>query len=53
MLAERAAEALPLLEAVTAQVSRDGFKQFLANTDPALGIARVATGARTQGVRTL
>lgn len=52
-LAERAAEALPLLEAVTAQVSRDGFAQFLETTDAALGIARVATGAWTQGVRTL
>lgn len=53
VLAERAAEALPLLEAITEQVSRDGFTQFLETTDAALGIARVATGAWTQGVRTI
>ncbi len=53
VLAERAAEALPLLEAIAGQVRRDGFKQFLETTDPALGIARVATSAWTQGVRTI
>ncbi|MDX1376473.1 MAG: AAA family ATPase, partial [Burkholderiales bacterium] len=53
VLAERTQEALPLLEAITAQIERDGFGQMLYTTDVALGIARVAGGAWTEGVRTL
>ncbi len=53
VLAERAEEALPILEALTVQIERDGFAQLLYTTDIALGVAQVATGAWTQGVRTL
>jgi hypothetical protein len=53
VLAERAAEALPLLEALTGRVRREGFTQLRYTTDAALGIAQVATGAWTQGVRTI
>jgi len=51
--AERAQEALPLLETLTAQVERDGFSQMRYTTDVALGVAQVATGAWTRGVRTI
>ena len=53
LLADRAAEASPLLEAMTEQLNRNGFTQLLENTDSALGIARVATGDWTRGVRTI
>jgi len=53
VLAERPQEALPLLEAITAQLERDGFGEMRYTTDFGLGVAQVATGAWTEGVRTL
>ncbi|HSH07484.1 MAG TPA: AAA family ATPase, partial [Burkholderiales bacterium] len=53
VLAEQAEAALPTLEALTASLEHDGFGQMRYTTDIALGVAQVATGGWTQGVRTL
>jgi len=53
VLAERPQEALPLLESITAQIARDGFGQMSYTTDFGLGVARVACGDWSAGVRTL